>query len=208
MYTSSFAVELYGNCRNDETYEMFYNEFKDDLYLVKHDIENGYNSYSFELKYGTFDSPEMYEAISKLFKSNYTWKFTLGKYIHWDAGYIPTIDELGEQTYNDYKNSSFLEYYTEQNLKESNDQRYLNFCEIEAGDYKQNNEFGCNVGDLNLDEKVDISDLSELSLALIGDRKLSEAQQKAADVDKDGKVTLSDLARMRQYLSKIITSFG
>ena len=93
-------------------------------------------------------------------------------------------------------------------MKESNDQRYLNFCDIEAGDYKQNNEFGCNVGDLNLDEKVDISDLSELSLALIGDRKLSEAQQKAADVDKDGKVTLSDLARMRQYLSKIITSFG
>ena len=63
-------------------------------------------------------------------------------------------------------------------------------------------------GDINLDCQIDVTDLSELSLALIGDRKLSEAQQKAADVDKDGKVTLSDLARMRQYLSKIITSFG
>ena len=63
-------------------------------------------------------------------------------------------------------------------------------------------------GDINSDLKIDVTDLSELSLALIGDRKLSETQQKAADVDKDGKVTLSDLARMRQYLSKIITSFG
>lgn len=63
-------------------------------------------------------------------------------------------------------------------------------------------------GDINSDLKIDVTDLSELSLALIGDRKLSEAQQKAADVDKDGKVTLSDLARMRQYLSKVITSLG
>ncbi|MDO5148628.1 MAG: dockerin type I domain-containing protein [Oscillospiraceae bacterium] len=62
-------------------------------------------------------------------------------------------------------------------------------------------------GDINNDLKIDVTDLSELSLALIGDRKLSEIQQKLADVDKDGKVTLSDLARMRQYLSKIITSF-
>ena len=46
-------------------------------------------------------------------------------------------------------------------------------------------------GDLNSDSKIDVTDLSELSLALA-----------------DGKVTLSDLARMRQYLSKIITSFG
>ena len=63
-------------------------------------------------------------------------------------------------------------------------------------------------GDINSDLKIDVTDLSELSLALIGDRKLSETQQKAADVDKDGKVTLSDLARMRQYLSKVITSLG
>ena len=63
-------------------------------------------------------------------------------------------------------------------------------------------------GDINYDGKLDVTDLSELSLALIGDRKLSEIQQKVADVDGDGKVTLSDLARMRQYLSKVITSFG
>ena len=69
-------------------------------------------------------------------------------------------------------------------------------------------DFGPKTGDVNCDFTIDVTDLSELSLALIGDRKLSEIQQKVADVDGDGKVTLSDLARMRQYLSKIITSFS
>ncbi|MCI6582869.1 MAG: dockerin type I domain-containing protein [Oscillospiraceae bacterium] len=69
-------------------------------------------------------------------------------------------------------------------------------------------DFGPKTGDVNCDFTIDVTDLSELSLALIGDRKLSEIQQKVADVDGDGKVTLSDLARMRQYLSKVITSFG
>ena len=72
----------------------------------------------------------------------------------------------------------------------------------------ENKETAAITGDINNDLNIDVTDLSELSLALIGDRKLSETQQKAADVDKDGKVTLSDLARMRQYLSKVITSFG
>ncbi|MCI6580479.1 MAG: dockerin type I repeat-containing protein [Oscillospiraceae bacterium] len=71
----------------------------------------------------------------------------------------------------------------------------------------ENKETAAITGDINNDLNIDVTDLSELSLALIGDKKLSEAQQKAADVDKDGKVTLSDLARMRQHLSKVITSF-
>ena len=59
-------------------------------------------------------------------------------------------------------------------------------------------------GDLNSDSIVDVTDLTELSLALLGDRNLSENQKKAADVDDDGAVTLADLARLRQYLSKKI----
>ena len=62
------------------------------------------------------------------------------------------------------------------------------------------------LGDINFDGKIDTTDLTELSLALIGDKDLTEDQQKAADLDKDGKAALSDLARMRQYISKIITS--
>ena len=62
------------------------------------------------------------------------------------------------------------------------------------------------LGDINADEKVDISDLTELSLAIIGDKTLTESQLKVADVDKNGKTDLPDLARMRQYLSKAITA--
>lgn len=64
------------------------------------------------------------------------------------------------------------------------------------------------LGDLNSDGKADITDLSELSLALVGDKELTEAQQKAADVDGDGAVKLADLAKFRQYLSKQISSLG
>ena len=61
-------------------------------------------------------------------------------------------------------------------------------------------------GDINSDGKVDITDLSELSLAIIGDTTLNEEQIEAADIDADGKANLSDLARLRQFLSKVITS--
>lgn len=51
-----------------------------------------------------------------------------------------------------------------------------------------------------------MTDLLDFSIALADNVTLIAFQQQSADVD--GKVTLSDLARMRQYLSKIITSFG
>ena len=63
-------------------------------------------------------------------------------------------------------------------------------------------------GDINSDGKIDVTDLSELSLALADGKEFTGEKLEAADVDGDGKSTLSDLARMRQYLSKIITSFG
>ena len=58
-------------------------------------------------------------------------------------------------------------------------------------------------GDIDGSGKIDITDLSFLSLYNLGDKKLTEKQQKAADVDADGIVTLADLACLRQYLSKI-----
>ena len=60
------------------------------------------------------------------------------------------------------------------------------------------------LGDINNDGTIDISDLSELSLALIGDNSLTTDQVFAADVDVDMIITLSDLARLQQYLSKKI----
>ena len=59
-------------------------------------------------------------------------------------------------------------------------------------------------GDVNADNTIDITDLTELSLTLIGDKELTEDQKLAADIDGDGAVTLADLARLQQYLSKKI----
>ena len=64
------------------------------------------------------------------------------------------------------------------------------------------------LGDVDLNDIIDVSDLTELSLALIGDKELTADQQKYSDIDGDGAVTLADLARLQQYLSKKIDSLG
>ena len=61
-------------------------------------------------------------------------------------------------------------------------------------------------GDINYDGTIDITDLTSLSLALLGDSELTEEQKSAADIDGDGAVTLADLARLQQYLSKKVDS--
>ena len=43
-----------------------------------------------------------------------------------------------------------------------------------------------------------------MSLYLVGDTKLTGNSLKAADTDGDGSVKLTDLAKLRQYLSKVI----
>lgn len=63
-------------------------------------------------------------------------------------------------------------------------------------------------GDISNDGKIDVSDLSILSLALLGDIKLTSAQLKAADVDGNGNIKLADLATLKQYISKQIDSLG
>ena len=60
-------------------------------------------------------------------------------------------------------------------------------------------------GDIDINGSIDVTDLTELSLALVGDRNLTADQQKAADIDGDGDITLADLAKLRQYLSKKIS---
>ena len=63
------------------------------------------------------------------------------------------------------------------------------------------------LGDLNGDEHIDVTDITILSTHLLCDKKMKRAGLKAADVDSDGEVALTDLARLRQYVSKIITEF-
>ena len=63
-------------------------------------------------------------------------------------------------------------------------------------------------GDINTDGKIDVTDLSCLSLYLIGDMKLEGQGLKAADTDGDGKVLMADLANLRMYLSKLKDYLG
>ena len=63
-------------------------------------------------------------------------------------------------------------------------------------------------GDFNNDGKVDITDLSALSIYLVDKKQLSNAQSKAADVTGDGVVDLSDLAHLRSFLSKKVDWLG
>lgn len=61
-------------------------------------------------------------------------------------------------------------------------------------------------GDINGDDIIDLTDLSNLSLYLLGDKSLTDTQKKAADVNGDGEVRITDLARLMQYISRVITS--
>lgn len=62
-------------------------------------------------------------------------------------------------------------------------------------------------GDINLDGTIDMSDLTELAVHLIGDKEISEQAKAMADVDSDNKITLADLSRIKQFISHIIEKF-
>ena len=62
------------------------------------------------------------------------------------------------------------------------------------------------LGDIDSSGFIDITDLTELSLSLLGDIEFTDGQKSVADIDGDGSVTLADLARLQQYLSKKINS--
>ena len=57
-------------------------------------------------------------------------------------------------------------------------------------------------GDIDCNGAADITDLSGLSLYLIGDCKLNETALKNADINRDGKVDLTDLAEFKMQLAK------
>lgn len=62
-------------------------------------------------------------------------------------------------------------------------------------------------GDINLDGIVDVTDLSKFSLMFVEEVEFTPSMKLSADIDGDDEVTLSDLARMRQYVSKRIDIF-
>ena len=56
-------------------------------------------------------------------------------------------------------------------------------------------------GDVNNNQVVDITDLSVLSLHLVGDAKFDESQKDQMDFDRDGKCDIVDLATLRSFIS-------
>lgn len=60
-------------------------------------------------------------------------------------------------------------------------------------------------GDVDVNGKIDVTDITTLSLALVDKQELSTNSFRNADVTGDGKVALDDLAVIRQYVSKKIT---
>lgn len=56
------------------------------------------------------------------------------------------------------------------------------------------------VGDINGDSKTELTDLTELSLYLIGDKELSDDELLRADVNSDEKVDLADLATLKMNI--------
>ena len=65
-----------------------------------------------------------------------------------------------------------------------------------------------NIGDINEDGKVDITDLTVISLYLLSDINLAGTGKANSDVNRDGSIDLADLAMFKQYVMKDITSFA
>jgi len=103
-------------------------------------------------------------------------------------GNTPEFD--GEVITND-----FNQFLSENNIEPS----LISFKVLEGGVVAS-----VNTGDVDLNGTIDVTDLTELSLALVGDKELAADQKLAADIDGDGTVSIADLARLQQYLSKKI----
>lgn len=80
--------------------------------------------------------------------------------------------------------------------------------EPDAESYANDTSEKAEKGDLNGNTLVDITDLSILSLALIGDMDLTDEQKEQGDVDNDGMLTMADLAKLRQFLSRKIETLS
>lgn len=91
--------------------------------------------------------------------------------------------------------SEFEKFFKEHNIDPSS---------VPVGFNEGNAPVSEKIGDVDLNGTIDVTDLTDISLALLGDKELKAAQKKAADIDGDESVTLADLARLQQYLSKKI----
>ena len=83
---------------------------------------------------------------------------------------------------------------------------YYSNTEKYAEKFRYNFEALHPAGDMDGNDIIDVTDLSIVSLAVIGDKVLTAEQIKAGDINENGKVDLADLARLRQYISGVVIS--
>lgn len=66
----------------------------------------------------------------------------------------------------------------------------------------------CEIGDINLDGKVDIQDATAIQKHLAQLVTFDEEQMKIADTNGDGKVNIRDVTQIQRYLVGFIPSLG
>lgn len=156
------------------------------------------------------DAREIYSILAPFVEKNYANEAEISYNEDEDSGIVGVLITFRQRAIGESESDvkkmadEIVDYMIENNIDPS-------FALIFVLDDEPDNELSVaannKAGDINSDGKIDVTDLSELSLALADGKEFTEEQQNAADVDGDGRVTLSDLARMRQYLSKIIEAF-
>lgn len=77
---------------------------------------------------------------------------------------------------------------------------YIAYCSPSYKGGGVNSTAPLSIGDINEDYNVDLSDLTSLSLGLIGDMKFTDKQILLADINSDSAINIADLALFKQYI--------
>lgn len=64
-----------------------------------------------------------------------------------------------------------------------------------------------NLGDVDRDGSITISDVTLLQTYMVGESELDEEQIKLADVNRDGNITINDVTYIQSYMAGSIDSF-
>jgi hypothetical protein len=180
-----FSEDLYYYVEGDKPYVTYKNRNGE---IKKAEISDITPKFYFDNSAGTMNLTETDEVICKL--DNF--KVKEGKSgIGRDS--FAWYGENRFELYGRYMGNDYYEYISPESVQ------------VEQTDAA---EVKVKTGDLTGDNIIDLTDLSTLSLALIGDMELTGDQKTAADIDGDGELSMADLAKLRQFLSRKIDSLG
>lgn len=110
-----------------------------------------------------------------------------------------TVDVVNLIANNTYINDKGVE-----DISVDGDVKLISKSEVRAEDFTVNAIFPQPKGDVNLDGKVDIDDVTELQLGLLGKKTMSEIQLSAAQVYYDDKISIRDATIIQMFLAGLI----